>query len=85
MKEYKKNLYKRETEVLEPGCLALSASAIKHHYYPKPAIKASIKALKNAVKTIKTLKSKFLKLIIIYHLKTATCYKHKYYNIYYTN
>jgi hypothetical protein len=58
MKEYKKNLYKRETEVLEPGCLALSASAIKHHYYPKTAIKASIKALKNAVKTIKTLKSK---------------------------
>lgn len=59
METYKDDFYGWDSqEVLEPGCLALSSSAVKNKIYPKKAIDKAKKALKKALKTIKTLKSK---------------------------
>jgi len=59
METYKDDFYGWDSqEVLEPGCFALSSSAVKNKIYPKKAIDKAKKVLKKALKTIKTLKSK---------------------------
>jgi len=53
VEEYRAKMYERENEVLQPGCMSHTASALKHHYYPKTAVNAVSSMAKALKKTIK--------------------------------
>ena len=64
-KEYREKLYARENEMIQPGCMTHTASALKHHYYPKRLVNSIVsatKALRSAAVTLKKRSNKKTKI-----------------------
>ena len=55
-KDYREKLYAESPEILQPGCMSHTASALKHHYYPKKMVNSIVSAAKVLNKSIKNLK-----------------------------